>query len=82
MELEVNLFKTEYMWIGGVQDLMFEDKQIIKSCQTYKYLGLNISNSGTLGHAINERNTQGRTTQSNTKEEEKVEGRERVGEKA
>ncbi|XP_060524437.1 uncharacterized protein LOC132700877 [Cylas formicarius] len=59
--LEVNLPKTKYMCIGGAQcDLLLEDAQAIKSCETYKYLGMYISSSGTLDYAIKERNNQGR----------------------
>lgn len=59
--LEVNISKTEYMCIGGTQqNLLLEDGQIIRSCENYKYLGMHISNSGTLDYAIKERNTQGR----------------------
>lgn len=59
--LEVNLTKTKYMCIGGTQqDLMLEDGRTLKSCSKYKYLGLNITNDGTLDEAIKERNVQGR----------------------
>ncbi|XP_060527377.1 uncharacterized protein LOC132702626 [Cylas formicarius] len=59
--LEVNLPKAKYMCIGGAQrDLLLEDGQAIKSCETYKYLGMYISSRGTLDYAIKERNNQGR----------------------
>ncbi|XP_060525285.1 uncharacterized protein LOC132701394 [Cylas formicarius] len=49
------------MCIGGAQrDLLLEDGQAIKSCETYKYLAMYISSSGTLDYAIKERNNQGR----------------------
>ena len=60
--MEVNFSKTEYMSIGGIQqDLILEEHQkIIKCCQKYKYLGMNITQDGTLDEAIRERNIQGR----------------------
>ncbi|XP_060522514.1 uncharacterized protein LOC132699683 [Cylas formicarius] len=59
--LEINLPKTRYMCIGGAQrDLLLEDGQAIKSCETYKYLGMYIASTGTLDYAIKERNNQGR----------------------
>jgi len=59
--LDVNLEKTRYMCIGGVQqDLILEDGQIIKNCKDYKYLGMKITNDGTLDQTIKERNIQGR----------------------
>lgn len=40
---EVNIQKTEYMCIGGEQqDLPISDKQNIKHCSSYKYLGVKI----------------------------------------
>ncbi|XP_060527378.1 uncharacterized protein LOC132702628 [Cylas formicarius] len=57
--LEVNLPKTKYMCIGGAQrDLLLEDGQAIKSCETYKDLGMYISSSGTLDYVFKERNNQ------------------------
>lgn len=59
--LEVNLDKTEYMCIGGEhRDLIIENGQRIKQCKEYKYLGIKISQNGTLDEAIRERNMQGR----------------------
>lgn len=60
--LRVNIAKTEYMCIGGTQqDLVLEEiQEIIKSCKEYKYLGLHITQDGTLDEAIRRRNIQGR----------------------
>lgn len=59
--LEVNMSKTEYMCIGGTQqDMTLEDGRTLKSCSKYKYLGLSMTNDGTLDEAIKERNVHGR----------------------
>lgn len=62
--LEVNLQKTEYMCIGGEQqDLILEQQQQhqqIKQCKKYKYLGMHITNDGSLDEEIKHRNNQGR----------------------
>lgn len=59
--LEVNLEKTEYMCIGGEQkDLVLNNGQKIKQCSEYKYLGMKLSQNGSLDQAIKERNIQGR----------------------
>lgn len=63
--LEVNIDNTEYMCIGGQQqDLRLTTGQtIIKHCRGYKYLGMKISQDGTLDEvdeAISDRNVQGR----------------------
>lgn len=59
--LEINLNKTEYMCIGGQQqNLHLENGQHIKQCEKYKYLGITLTNNGSLDDAIRERNTQGR----------------------
>lgn len=59
--LDVNFEKTEYMCIGGAQqDLVIADGTLIKNCQKYKYLGVEISQEGTLDSAIRERNAAGR----------------------
>lgn len=63
--LEVNIAKTEYLSVGGNQeDLILVNGQRIKNCQTYKYLGVNITNDGTLVDAIKNRNIQGRKARS------------------
>jgi len=59
--LEVNVDKTEYMYIGGEQkDLVLNNGQQIKHCQEYKYLGMKITQNGTLDGTIRDRNLQGR----------------------
>ncbi|XP_044766857.1 uncharacterized protein LOC123322865 [Coccinella septempunctata] len=59
--LEVNVAKTEYMCVGGPQqNMILEDGQVIEGCKGYKYLGTQLSSSGTLEEAIKERNNQGR----------------------
>ncbi|XP_060528291.1 uncharacterized protein LOC132703178 [Cylas formicarius] len=54
---------VEYMMRKLIEEYkkwVLEDGQTIKSCETYKYLGMYISNSGTLDYAIKEQNNQGR----------------------
>lgn len=59
--LEVNIDKTQYMFIGGTQqDLTLNTGQFIKRCEEYKYLGINITRDGTIDKTIKERCTQGR----------------------
>ena len=60
--LEVNLKKTEYMCIGGEQQniILEQQQQEIKHCQKYKYLGMHITNDGSLDKEIKCRNNQGR----------------------
>lgn len=59
--LTVNLEKTEYMCIGGEQrDLVLNNGQKIKQCSEYKYLGMTLSQDGSLDQAIKERNILGR----------------------
>jgi hypothetical protein len=59
--LEVNIDKTRYMCIGGAQqDLTLKTGQIIRRCEEYKYLGINIKRDGTIDKTIKERCTQGR----------------------
>ncbi|XP_043498441.1 uncharacterized protein LOC122525861 [Polistes fuscatus] len=59
--LEVNTKKTEYMFVGDIQqDLTLENGITINHCQEYKYLGLKITQDGTLDKNIQERCTQGR----------------------
>ncbi|XP_030757829.1 uncharacterized protein LOC115883613 [Sitophilus oryzae] len=59
--LELNIKKTEYMCISGhQQDLRLATGQVIRHCNSYKYLGIKIFKDGTLDEAILERNMQGR----------------------
>ncbi|XP_030751044.1 uncharacterized protein LOC115878641 [Sitophilus oryzae] len=60
--LEVNLKKTEYKCIGGEQQniILEQQQQEIKHCQKYKYLGMHITNDGSLDEEIKYRNNQGR----------------------
>ena len=59
--LEVNIGKTEKMCIeGDNQNIVLEDEREIKCCSDYKYIGLRITNDGTLDEAIKKRNTQRR----------------------
>ncbi|XP_030752234.1 uncharacterized protein LOC115879478 [Sitophilus oryzae] len=49
------------MCIGGQQqDLRLATGQVIRHCNSYKYLGMKISKDGTLDEAILERNMQGK----------------------
>ena len=41
-------------------NIVLEDEREIECCSDYKYLGLRITNDGTLDEVIKERNTQGR----------------------
>lgn len=57
----MNFPKTEYMCVGRLQqDLKLENGKIMRYCQTYKYLGTNISHNGTANYAFRDRNTQDR----------------------
>ncbi|XP_030746803.1 uncharacterized protein LOC115875475 [Sitophilus oryzae] len=60
--LEVNLNKTEYMCIGGEQQnlILEQQQQEIKHCQKYKYLGMHITNDGSLDEEIKCINNQGK----------------------
>lgn len=59
--LEVNVGKTECMSIGTTaQHIDLEDGKKIKHCEEYKYLGMKITQNGTLDATIKERNIQGR----------------------
>jgi len=59
--LDINIEKTKYMCIGGEhRDLKIQNDQIIKHCDSYKYLGMTITSDGNMDTAIDERNTQGR----------------------
>ncbi|XP_030746451.1 uncharacterized protein LOC115875188 [Sitophilus oryzae] len=60
--LEVNLKRTEYMCIGCEQQnlILEQQQQKIKHCQKYKYLGMHISNDGSVDEEIKYRNNQGR----------------------
>lgn len=55
---EYNKWKWTYLK-QSTCDLIFENEQFIKFFQRHKYLGLHISDSGTLSHVIKERNYQG-----------------------
>ena len=47
--LEVNTKKTEYMCIGEEQmNLILEDEQEIINCSGYKYLGIAVTQDGSL----------------------------------
>lgn len=49
---------------GSQQDLILKSGQRIKTCQKYKYLGVNITNDGTLDDAITDGHIQGRRAAS------------------
>lgn len=61
--LEINITKTKYMNIGGIQqNLELEGNLQIEIVDEYKYLGFKIKNDGRFDAEINQRNTYGRQT--------------------
>ena len=60
-ELDINIYKTEYMCVGREQrKLTLENGQEIKCYIKHKFLGVEITNEGTLDTAIKERNLPGK----------------------
>ena len=55
--LDININKIESTCVGGEQqNLTLKNGQEIKCCTKYKYLGVEVTNRGTLDTAIKERN--------------------------
>ena len=58
---DININKTEYMCVGGEQrNLTLENWQEINCCAKYEYLGMEITNEGTLDIAIKKQNLLGK----------------------
>ena len=60
---DININQTENICVGGEKsNLTLESGQEIKCCAKYKYLGVDITNKGTLYTTIKERNLLGKKT--------------------
>lgn len=58
--LTINFQKTEYLCIGREANNLYIDEQEVKHCDNFKYLGTNISSTGTCERDITSRITMGK----------------------